>query len=124
MHPILRSARPAGRTLATLALPWLFAACGGDPPDSCADAPTYTNDVAMIAEARCLGCHSAAFTGDRRSGAPPGFDFDDFDLVQPNVAAFADAITSGRMPPPTTGVVTSMEERTIVRAWRACGFER
>ncbi|MCK6545503.1 hypothetical protein L6R52_06505 [Myxococcota bacterium] len=118
-----RWARAAGLTLATVALPWLLTACGGDAPDPCADAPTYTNDVAPITEARCLGCHSAAFTGDRRSGAPAGYDFDDLARIQPNLAAFADAITSGRMPPPSTGVVTTQEERQIVRAWRACDFK-
>lgn len=100
--------------------------CGSDPaPDPCVDAPTYTNDIAVIVEVRCLSCHSTALVGPGRDGAPEGLNYDTYDLLQPNLMTFSNALTSGRMPPPAGGTPgTTAEERTLVAEWAACRYPR
>ena len=98
--------------------------CGGDGPGPCVGAPTYTNDVRPIVEARCLACHAAGLAGDARHGAPEGLDFDSLESTEPHLEAFADALTSGRMPPTNGPALTTAEERQLVSRWRACDFPR
>ena len=103
-----------------------LAACsGGDPPDICDEGPRYDPDVKAIVAARCIQCHSSNSVGVMRDGAPVGVDFDDFATLQPNIEAFAEALTSGVMPPrdsPTAPPATSAAERTQISEWRRCGF--
>ena len=102
----------------------LCAGCGGgEGPDPCADAPTYTNDVAAITAEHCLSCHASDLQGPARSGAPTDLNWDDYEAIEPDVARFADAITSGRMPPMPNPPVPA-EQRMLVDEWRACGFPR
>ena len=103
---------------------WILFAwgCGGETePPTCPDPPTYIRDVRPITQRLCLPCHDSALPVDRRNGAPVGLDFDDFARIQPNAAAFADAMTSGRMPPQGQGVATPAE-RSTVSQWRSCGY--
>jgi uncharacterized membrane protein len=103
----------------------LAAACGGgEPPDPCAESPTFTNAVGEISRGKCLSCHSKEVMGAARAGAPEGMDFDDYATLQPAVGPFADAITSGRMPPtgPSGLGATTPEERRLVDKWRSCGY--
>lgn len=114
------------RALACLAL-LAAVGCGDDETvDPCVDAPTFTNDVQPIAAAKCVTCHSDELSGPARNGAPPHLDFGSYDQIEPDRFAFADAITSGRMPPPgEPGTLpVSREERALVDAWRRCGFPR
>lgn len=98
--------------------------CGGgegDGPDLCADAPTYTNDIAAIAAEHCLGCHSTDLQGPARNGAPASLNWDDYATLEPNISAFADAITAGRMPQRPNPPVPAAQ-RMLVDEWRSCGF--
>lgn len=118
---------PGVRSWTIYITPLLFlAACGEDPaPDPCVDAPTYTNDIAGIVEVRCLDCHSTSKVGPARQGAPEGLNYNTYDLTQPNFLAFSNALTSGRMPPPTGGVPgTTPFERDVVDEWQRCGNPR
>jgi hypothetical protein len=115
--------------LASVALLIAFLGCGDDPPpiEECADPPTYTNEIRpLIIEAKFLGCHSAALTGEGRNGAPDTHNFDTYELAQPHLSAMATAITSGREPPPTLmpPIVVTAEERDLVRDWRDCSFPK
>lgn len=103
----------------------LLGGCGsGGGPDICADAPTFTNDIRPIAQQKCVQCHSQTLVGDARNGAPAGLDFDTYETTQPNIQAFADAISSGREPPMGLDppVATSAAERDTVSRWRLCSF--
>ncbi len=106
-------------------------ACGGsepviEPPPECDVPPTYAQDVAPIVERACIRCHSEMITGPARNGAPEGLDYDRFALFPDRaaMAAFVDAITSGRQPPPTLSppLPTTADERALVSAWRTCGY--
>lgn len=105
----------------------LIAACGGDEgPDPCADAPTYTNDITAIVADHCIGCHDVDLAGAARSGAPAGKNFNTFDDIEPHLMDFADAITSGRMPPMDAPGVTPVTaaDRQTVSEWRRCGYAK
>jgi uncharacterized membrane protein len=96
----------------------------GDPVDPCEAAPTYTGQVAALLEARCLGCHASTLSGEARQGAPEGLDLDDLARLEPHLEQVADAITAGWMPPSDGAPLTTREERSLVAAWRACGYPR
>lgn len=109
---------------------WLWiglfvAACGGEPPDPCEDAPRYEPTIKALVDTHCINCHASDVSGTNRQGAPIGLDFDDFATLQPNIEQFADSFTSGLMPPrdqPTNPPLTSAGEREQVQLWRQCGF--
>ena len=94
--------------------------CGQDDgPGPCMNPPTFTRDIAPLAEAKCATCHAP---GVIRRGAPPDLNFDRWPSIEPVVADFADAITSGRQPPPGVEPAVTAEERQLVSLWRTCGF--
>jgi uncharacterized membrane protein len=111
---------------ATAALLAALGACGGEdpPPDPCAPPPRFAELSTTVLEVSCVECHSARVTGVARRGAPVGVDFDSFALAEPSKAALADAITSGRMPPPSAANVTptTPEGRELAAGWRTCGY--
>ncbi|MEM7152499.1 MAG: hypothetical protein AAF799_06620 [Myxococcota bacterium] len=81
---------------------------------------TYENFGDAFIRNWCRGCHSSELTGDARSGAPEGIDFDDRDDVE----ALADRIearASGDSPtmPPAGG--PSPEELDLLEQWLAAG---
>jgi uncharacterized membrane protein len=104
----------------------LIGGCGeSTTSDVCASAPTFDRDIRpSLVEDKCINCHTTAKTGPERRGAPPDLNFDTYDTTLPNVDAFADAITSGRQPPPNLEppLSTTAEERDLVSVWRQCGF--
>lgn len=109
----------------------LVVACGEsapiiETPPECEVPPTYTRDIAPIVERACVRCHSEAAVGAARNGAPEGMDYDRYASFpdRPAMAAFVDAITSGRQPPPNLvpPVATTADERGLVSAWRTCGY--
>ncbi len=94
--------------------------CGGDDGDGRCDAPpTFAEDIAPIADAKCITCHAP---GAARRGAPLNLNFDTWPAVEPVVETFADAITSGRQPPVGFEPTVTVEERALVSRWRTCGF--
>ena len=100
-----------------------LAGCGGgSTADPCRDAPTYTRNVQPLIETACLGCHSQRLSGEARKGAPEPLNYDTFELIEPDIIAFANAFTSGAMPPADSGITVSRDERSIVSSWRRCGF--
>ena len=97
------------------------AGCGADGDDAgpCSVPPTFAQDVAPVADAICTSCHAP---GADRRGAPPNLNFDSWPSIEPVVAEFADAITSGRMPPIGFMPTVTPEDRATVSLWRQCGF--
>ncbi len=103
----------------------LFTACAGDEVDPCVDAPTYESGVRDVLDDKCVDCHHTSKMGIDRNGAPDTLNFDDFETLQDDVVAIADAITSGKMPPrgtPDAPPGTSAAQRDTVTEWRRCGF--
>lgn len=104
--------------------------CGSDPvepvPPECKPPPGYAADIEPLVARACRGCHSSELSGPARRGAPVGLDYDSAaDLATPERrAAFIDAITSGRQPPPTLEppIEVTADERAQVSAWRLCGY--
>lgn len=81
---------------------------------------TYENFGDAFIRNWCRGCHSSQLTGDDRSGAPDGIDFD----TREDVEALADRIearASGDSPtmPPAGG--PSPEELDLLARWLAAG---
>lgn len=124
--PALASA--AARLVARTAIAGLAAsaACGGEepPPDPCATPPRFAEVSSTVLQVSCVGCHSERVTGLARRGAPADVNFDSFALAEPHKAALADAITSGRMPPPSASnvVPTTPAGRELAAGWRTCGY--
>lgn len=113
-----------------IALLCLVSACGTEPlpPDECADAPSFAKNILPgVVTRTCLSCHSASKVGADRHLAPEDLNYDSFASLTSTAvrSAFADAITSGRMPPPTLTppVTTTAEEKTLVDRWRYCGYQ-
>ncbi len=103
-----------------------LAACGStEMPDPCRNAPTWGDDIQPIVERTCLTCHSSMLQGIAREGAPEGLDFDEYPTGTSTLAALADALTSGRMPPPDDiRFETTADERLLTNDWRRCDFKQ
>ena len=101
----------------------VYNACGDEPTaEPCRNPPTYTHDVRALTETTCLACHSDQLYGAARRGAPEALNYDSFEQIAPHRQAFANAFTSGTMPPPDSGLTVSPAARNIVASWRRCGF--
>jgi uncharacterized membrane protein len=89
---------------------------------SLASVPTF-EDLEMGILPICRECHSASVTGDARHGAPPGLDFDTYDVLQ-SVADTASYLVSEREMPFPSGEGPTDEERNQLYEWAACGTPR
>lgn len=121
------AARWLVRALATLSV---LSACGTEPlpPDECAEAPSFAKNLLPgVVTRTCLSCHSEDKVGADRHLAPADLNYDRFASLTSTAirSAFADAITSGRMPPTTLSppVFTTADEKTLVDRWRFCGYK-
>jgi hypothetical protein len=115
------------RIAGPLALVLLLGCGDGTQVDFCTDAPTFTNQIRpTLVEEKCIQCHSEGLLGPARNGAPNELNFDTYDSTEPHLAAFADAISSGREPPMGLDppLITTAAERELVAKWRMCGFKR
>ncbi len=100
-------------------------ACGENGTQNrCDAAPSLAGDIhPNIIVTHCSGCHDSQRVGAARRGAPAGLDFESLPLDLSQRTAVADAITSGRQPPPSSGEPSvSDEARARVTLWRDCGF--
>jgi uncharacterized membrane protein len=71
----------------------------------------------------CRSCHSAQVTGAARRNAPPGIDFDTYEIF----SAFADSavlLVQNRLMPPPAGEGVTESQRNQLFAWAACGKPR
>lgn len=102
-----------------LTLSSLTAACGGDdmPAVDCAAVtpPTFAN-VALFNS--CVGCHSAALSGNERFGAPGDVNYDTYAAAVANADHGVHEVESGSMPP--VGSVSEADKQDFY-AWAMCG---
>jgi hypothetical protein len=83
---------------------------------------TYDDDVfPRVFQPFCLECHSAQRTGADRFGAPPGLDYDTYDLAiqNANETLAVGEVVAGTMPP---GGALSQELMALMLSWQAAGF--
>lgn len=81
---------------------------------------TYANFGEAFLRNWCRGCHASALSGDERSGAPEGIDFETLD----DARMWADrigarALGPGAGMPPAGG--PSPEELELLEAWLDAG---
>lgn len=98
---------------------------GATCPDD--NALSYENFGRAFFEQYCLRCHSVSIGGSERL-APPGRDFDELMMIRSDalyIDQFAAAGPKGEhvsMPP--NGETPTLEERTELGEWLACGAPR
>lgn len=116
----------------------LFVACGGtdeEPPAArrqptgalCSTTSTlsYATFGEPFARHYCVVCHASTVSGPARAGAPVGLDFDSVGGLRAaaaridRVAAAGPDHTNTDMPPGNPR--PSLDERTRLGAWLACG---
>jgi len=98
------------------------AGAGGDagPSADCEVEPIPSfADVAIFA--KCLGCHSTMVTGDARNEAPPDVNFDDYASAVGMAERAALYVFHGVMPPVTTGITVTGDEKEQLYLWALCG---
>jgi uncharacterized membrane protein len=71
----------------------------------------------------CRGCHSAQVTGAARRNAPPGVDFDTYEIFSA-LADNAVLLVENRLMPPPAGEGPTESQRNQLFAWAACGKPR
>ncbi len=115
---------PRLRWIAFAALPWLLAGCDdhlyGTSTSGCAADPplTWENFGNAFLDDRCNGCHSSFYTGEDRSGAPEGVDFDTWaGVLQWADRIYARSVESQTMPP-ADGI--SPSDRVMLEQWLKC----
>ncbi len=90
-------------------------ACPNDLPADCpSPAPTYTDDVAAIIEARCWECHGPGGAEQARH------DFSTYDSVYAQRGSMLTQVYSCRMPPAEAAPLAS-DERAALLSWLVCG---
>jgi len=105
----------------------LLAACdrvswldGPEPVDSsCANAPTWQNEIDPLLRTWCTTCHHSLLNGEERLGAPAGIDFDTLAGARSwSDRIRASAAMSPITMPPAGGL--SADERRALQEWVDC----
>jgi uncharacterized membrane protein len=91
----------------------------GNSADGSDGSVTYSQDVAPILDANCIGCHAAYREGADRNGAPVGVDFDTYEAAAESGQAANTRVQAGSMPPPGP---LSEEDKETFQAWADGGF--
>lgn len=80
---------------------------------------TYSEDVAPIFDANCIGCHAAYREGAERNGAPVDVNFDTYEGAEESGERANTRVQAGSMPPPGP---LSAEDKETFQAWADEGF--
>ena len=129
----------AVRSFAVAALLSSLTACSGtegsDQSQTKEPFPTFNGDCSTVkavptfAELEqgllviCRSCHSAQVTGAARRNAPPGVDFDTFEIFSA-LADNAVLLVQNRLMPPPAGEGPTESQKNQLFAWAACGKPR
>jgi uncharacterized membrane protein len=90
------------------------------PSADCEAEPIPAFDEVAIF-AKCLGCHSTRVTGDARKEAPPDVNFDDYASAVGMAERAALYVFHDIMPPVTTGITVTSDEKEQLYLWALCG---
>lgn len=98
---------------------------GCDLPFTGPDCPprgtylSYDSFGAFFFDANCTRCHSKSLPEGERSGAPLGFDWDDYESIRLHAIEIRDALLKAKMPPDFAFVPPEDISRLV--EWVACG---
>lgn len=100
----------------------LLGACGGEHslPEVDCDAVTVPTYSELTIIGACTMCHASTLEGGNRNAAPPGIDYDTYQLAMESAEHGAEEVYEGSMPPPGIGNVTEQEKQDYY-AWALCG---
>lgn len=87
--------------------------CPNDLPDACANAPSYTNDVAPVVAAHCASCHSPG-------GVEGNHDFTTYQGIYQERSRVLPQVFGCRMPPGSAAPL-SQSDRAVLLSWLVCG---
>jgi hypothetical protein len=76
---------------------------------------TYDQQMKDFFIRNCLICHST--TSEERSGAPATVNFDSYAAALPNARLANNLVQAGAMPPSTSGLSVSKDDRCLMDAW-------
>ena len=101
----------------------LAASDGNSPAEMCSieDAVKYSEQISGMLEQRCTNCHSSELSGDARTLAPVGVDFDNPSAAIRSAEPAGRRIQKGQMPP--SGPLDACEAQTFQR-WVETGTPR
>ena len=86
-------------------------------PLNCDHPPTYDEVSAFNT---CVMCHSAARSGNQRTGAPLSVNFDTEAAAEANSMRAVSVVKGGLMPPSSAGIKLSEEEKQELYDWAMC----
>jgi mono/diheme cytochrome c family protein len=126
--------RLARTIVAYVLLSWVtlaLLACGGGGGGEevgLGECPTASRSQAQLGQfvlfGTCAGCHSSQLSGEDRSGAPEGMDFDKPEVIFAMPHEIYAAAHSGAMPPPNSEVDRLSDAQIeALRVYLACGPE-
>jgi hypothetical protein len=91
------------------------ATCPNDQPQSCpGPAPSYATDISLIVDGTCSQCHVA---GGSAANKPLGT----YAEVYQRRLSVLTQLTACLMPPPSSGISLTAQERADLLAWLVCG---
>jgi uncharacterized membrane protein len=101
---------------------WMFA-CKGDemelPDVECpATVPTFSMVTAF---SKCVVCHDSMKTGAARQKAPNGYNYDMYASAVDEAKYAAHEVYEGEMPPRTSGITLTEQEKRVLYEWALCG---
>jgi len=87
--------------------------------DCQADVPTFGEVTAF--QTVCTQCHSSTLTGEARNGAPGDHNWDVYASAFREAEDIVEEVAEGDMPPPSSGLTLTTEERQQIYTWALCG---
>lgn len=106
----------------------LLAGCGGEDGEGSDDGSKIdcnSGAVPSYAEVRafdvCVNCHSSDNEGLDRNGAPPGLNFDSYEVAANAAPRIFKQVSMGSMPPVTSGLSLTASEKEELLLWADCG---
>lgn len=100
----------------------VLGACGGDdeelPTVDCTGTVPKYDDVAAFD--KCVTCHSSELSGSARKDAPADVNFDTESAARKNAEKAAEEVNGGAMPPPSSGIKLTNEEKDDLYKWALC----
>jgi len=100
--------------------------CGSDdeegvlPEVDCATGavPTYGQVTAFT---KCAVCHDSAKSGAARVMAPADINYDTYAGADAHATKAASEVNEGAMPPASSGITLTEEEKQTLYRWALCG---
>lgn len=96
----------------------------GDAGDAQGDGSACITFSQVTLFAKCRTCHSSTLSGDARSNATVGVDFDVYESARTQAVLAQRYVSLGLMPPPERNTPATDAEKAGLDEWIACGTPR